>query len=1033
MKYINLIFILLNTFLGIAQKETNIWYFGYKAGLDFNKGKPTVLTNGRINATAGCATISTKNGKLLFYTDGIIVWDSTHTIMPNGTGLKGGYDKGGTFWTSTQSALIIPQPDSIHIYYIFTTDTFAGTNGLKYNILNMKLNSGRGDIVSGKKNMSLVTPVCEKLAGVKHINGKDFWIVTHKFNSDTIYAYLITSSGININPVKSRTGFMIQAQAGTTNVNAKGYLKLSPNGKKIAYNTLSGLAGEDTACIGDFDAATGKVSNMWGFKPSSITPEPCYGLEFSPKSNFLYLTSVYYQKIFQYNVNATNKSAFIASKILLDSTLKYQLRTSALQLGTDHKIYNTELNDKYVNVIHAPDSAGAACRFQRKYIDLGTAYCKSGLPNFISSYFWDKSFMVTRNCINDSSFFSFYDPSYPKDSVRWLFGDPSSGVNNISKKTTGIFHIYKKPGNYSVTLVNYYRDIIDTIKITVYIKDPKPYLGRDTVFCNSFAAILAPANNYLSYQWNTGSKKDNIITYNKGTFWLKVLDSAGCWSSDTITIKNPIIISGFSIQDTGLCLKNNVFNFKETTTYKDDNRKQSIWYFEDNTSITDSIATKKFIKPGTYIIKLVSKSMAGCMDSLSRTFHVYPQTLVGFSINDTSQCFNQHSFDFIIKKDTGKISYQWDLGDQSITMGKDVIAKRYLKTGIYKVSLTATTDKNCIDTATKFVTVLPNPKADFSWDLACSRTITKFQFTGTKPPSPIITYFNWNFNKEAASTLENPSHKFATPGTKTSTLILSSDNGCSDTIIKTISIKPQSKADFETTDVCESDSAVFKNKSQDATGYNWKFGDGNNSIKQNPKHKFQISTTTTFNVTLVALVTNGCSDSIVKAVTINENPKSDFTTTQNGNKLDLKANAGYTKYLWKIANTDSFTTSNPTHTYTLKNYTPHRVCLTVTDGIGCTAQTCKTITLGISKLLKPGGFRIYPNPNSGSFTIEIDGPEKNISISIYDILGNLIKLVQTSVSKTDYLVELNAANGIYLVKVKNGGMIYNQKVSIVRF
>ena len=1017
---------------GFAQKETNIWYFGNKAGLDFNKGKPTVLSNGRINAAKGCATISTKNGRLLFYTDGGSVWDSTHTIMPNGTGLKGGYDVGWTFWSSTQSALIIPRPDSTNIYYIFTVDTNGGANGLKYSELNMKLNSGKGDIVSGKKNMSLVTPICEKLTGVKHINGKDFWLITQRYTTDTLYAYLITSSGVDKNPVKSKTGFILGPTAGRINSNTWGCMKISPNGRKIAYNNYGGT-GYDTTCIGDFDAATGKVSNIWRFKTSKITNEATYGVEFSPKSNFLYLTSVYHQKVFQYNLNAANKSAFIASGIIVDSTSNNLNWSVYLQLGSDHKIYFNEMTDKYVNVIHAPDSAGVACRVRRKYLDLGTANCWGGLPNFISSYFWDKSFEVTRNCINDSTLFYFSDPTYPKDSVKWIFGDPSSGTNNISKKTTGIYHIYKKPGNYNVTLVNYYRDIIDTVKITVYIKDPKPYLGRDTSFCNSFAAILAPANKYLSYQWNTGSKKNNIITYDKGTFWLKVLDSAGCWSGDTITIKNPCVQSSFTISDTGQCLKNNAFSFKETTTYKDDNRKQSIWYFEDNTSITDSIAKKSFNNKGTYTIKLVSESTAGCMDSLSKTVHVYPQSLVGFEINDSSQCFNQHSFDFKIKKDTGKISYQWDLGDQSITMGKDVIAKRYLKTGNYKVSLTAITDKNCKDTAVKFVTVLPNPKADFIYDLACSRTITKFQFTGTKPPSPITTYFNWNFNNENTSTLENPSHKFAAAGTSNSTLILASDNGCTDTLIKTIEIKPQSKADFETTDVCESDSAVFVNKSQDATGYNWKFGDGQGSKAQDPRHKFQISSTTTFNVSLVALVTNGCSDSITKALTVNTNPDSDFSFTTTGTKVDLRASVqGNTKYQWKFGlaggETDSATTTVGYYTHFIKSSDQYNVCLKVTNLAACTSQTCKNVTVGISDISRSSGFKIYPNPNSGSFIIEIENPGKEISIEVYDMMGRRVKRVKM-VEKVIGL-DLDVGEGIYLVRVNNGGVVWNQKVMV---
>jgi hypothetical protein len=65
-----------------AQREAAIWYFGNKAGLDFNSGSPVALTNGELITTEGCASFSDKDGRLLFYTDGTYVWNRNHQIMP---------------------------------------------------------------------------------------------------------------------------------------------------------------------------------------------------------------------------------------------------------------------------------------------------------------------------------------------------------------------------------------------------------------------------------------------------------------------------------------------------------------------------------------------------------------------------------------------------------------------------------------------------------------------------------------------------------------------------------------------------------------------------------------------------------------------------------------------------------------------------------------------------------------------------------------------------------------------------------------
>lgn len=73
-----LIILLFLSLASYAQGEANIWYFGNKAGLDFNSGSPVALTDGQIESEEGCATISDANGHLLFYTDGVSVWDKNN-------------------------------------------------------------------------------------------------------------------------------------------------------------------------------------------------------------------------------------------------------------------------------------------------------------------------------------------------------------------------------------------------------------------------------------------------------------------------------------------------------------------------------------------------------------------------------------------------------------------------------------------------------------------------------------------------------------------------------------------------------------------------------------------------------------------------------------------------------------------------------------------------------------------------------------------------------------------------------------------
>ncbi len=85
-----LVFSIIFPVLLFGQGETSNWYFGNNAGIRFNNdGSITPVTDGQLDTFEGCATISDPSGDLLFYTDGINVYDRNHNLMQNGSGLYG--------------------------------------------------------------------------------------------------------------------------------------------------------------------------------------------------------------------------------------------------------------------------------------------------------------------------------------------------------------------------------------------------------------------------------------------------------------------------------------------------------------------------------------------------------------------------------------------------------------------------------------------------------------------------------------------------------------------------------------------------------------------------------------------------------------------------------------------------------------------------------------------------------------------------------------------------------------------------------
>ena len=171
-----------------AQNESNFWYFGSSAALDFSGANPVAVAGSAMSTSEGCASISDKaSGQLLFYTDGLTIYNRNNIQMPNGSGLLGD-------GSSTQSAIIVPNPVSSNLFYVFTVAAQAA-GGLTYSVVDMTLQGGLGD-VNGTKNVQLIDTTTEKVTAVMHCNGHDIWVIAHKYSSNAYYSYLITNAGI---------------------------------------------------------------------------------------------------------------------------------------------------------------------------------------------------------------------------------------------------------------------------------------------------------------------------------------------------------------------------------------------------------------------------------------------------------------------------------------------------------------------------------------------------------------------------------------------------------------------------------------------------------------------------------------------------------------------------------------------------------------------------------------------------------------------------------------------------------------------
>lgn len=413
-----------------AQKETNNWYFGVYAGVTFNSGAPVVLGNGDLRTDEGCSSISDANGQLLFYSDGVEVWDRNHQVMPNGSGLLG-------HESATQSCIIVPKPGSSTEYYVFTVGVTSFMPGLRYSIVDMSLNGGFGAVTT--KNVLLNSLACEKLTGIKKA-ANEYWILTRGgFGSNSFYAYTVDITGVNTTPVTSYSGMIMNP--GDVAKSSIGNMKISPNGDKIlTAGKINGLE------LFDFNINTGVVSN-----PLTISTgyAEYYGVEFSPSGKYGYAS---YREEIAPGFNTIHVIQFDLFALDILSTIvtiaNPQNYVPGIQLASDNKLYLTTYPFAYLDVINFPENQGAACGYQIHGVNLdypgSTSLLDSGLnlPQFLPSYF--STFIVENFCLGQTTNFSLLNTT-DVTNVDWDFGDG----NTANGFTTS--HVYNTTGTYTVT------------------------------------------------------------------------------------------------------------------------------------------------------------------------------------------------------------------------------------------------------------------------------------------------------------------------------------------------------------------------------------------------------------------------------------------------------------------------------------------------------------------------------------------------------------------------------------------------------
>lgn len=375
-KILILCMLIFSTEVILAQgKENDNWYFGDYAGVSFAGSTPVALTDSQMFGIEATGVASDKTGKLLFYTNGVNVYNREHEIMLNGAGLNG--------HESSEQLVIVRDPRNPNLYYIFNGATInLARTFVSYTVVDMSLgNIGVNGHPLGKvvtRNIPILDPAGNKIkteavTAVMHADSRTFWILIPSGNN--LLSYRLLGTGLNPVPVVSSLGlsnplldedyFIIKGSPKVNNdAPFSHYLSLSLS------NSLNGYMNK----VFSFDSMTGKITNHFSML---VNTSVSYSSEFSAYGKILYLGQ---DKVYAVNMQASTTTP-VYNEIFSGAQ---GVQFYGIQRNKYDDIYLSNMVKPYLSKINNPNVfGGSSINVDAVYLDGRNTYL--GLPQQLFS------------------------------------------------------------------------------------------------------------------------------------------------------------------------------------------------------------------------------------------------------------------------------------------------------------------------------------------------------------------------------------------------------------------------------------------------------------------------------------------------------------------------------------------------------------------------------------------------------------------------------------------------------------------------
>lgn len=592
----------------------------------------------------------------------------------------------------------------------------------------------------------------------------------------------------------------------------------------------------------------------------------------------------------------------------------------------------------------------------------------------------------------------------------WNFGDgsASSTLQNPAHSYT-LSNIYQV--NLAVTSNNGCVD--DTLQAVPVSVSPEAgftatagCLNGPSVFTNT-SAIVGPAT-ISSWAWDIGNDGSTEYTTPNashtfptgGTYdvLLTAVSSDGC--VDDTLVQVTVLLSVTADFSTGNVCETAPATFTDQST---GNVAGWSWSFGDGTSAAAQNTSHTYSAAGTYSVQLTVSSSQGCVDSVAKQLTIYPVPVVDFAVAPASGCVPLH----VVLNDQSSIAtgnnaaWHW----QMATLFSDTLPNanfNFTTYGTYPVTLTVTSNLGCTDSVTKPVTVYPMPAVDFTASPAAGCMPLSVSFSNLSSiANGSNLNCNWQIGGLATSQQPNESFNFTTQGTYPVTLTVTSENGCTDSVTKPVTVYPTPVVDFAAVpaDGCVPLNITLSDLSSIATGsnvaWNWQIETLPAVTQQNAQVSF--ATAGNYDVSLRVTSDMGCETTLTRSsfVVAHPNPSAEFAPNPQETELlysEIKfadlSTGNPVQWNWQFGTGDGSALQNPSYNYQyMGNFA---VWLEVANQYGCTDTISHTVIIHeASTVFIPNAFTPNGDGNNDTWGV-IATNVKLMELKVFDRIGEKV-------------------------------------------